>query len=175
MWSWPRRRYSALTSVISYSPRADGCQVGGDLDHLMVVEVEAGDGVVAPRPDGLLLDAQHLALGIDLGDSVALGVADLVAEHRGAGAPSTFARCNWSTRPWPKKMLSPSTSALGPPATKSAPMTKAWASPFGSFCTAYSMLDPPLAAVAQQGLEPCLLMGGGDDEHLADARQHRAW
>ena len=39
-------------------------------------------------------------------------------------------------------MLSPSTSALGPPATKSAPMTNAWANPFGSGCTAYSMRMP---------------------------------
>jgi hypothetical protein len=33
--------------------------------------------------------------------------------------------------------------------------------------------DPPLAAVAQQALELRLVVGGGDDRDLADARQHQ--
>ena len=45
--SWPGAGSVALTSVISSSPRRVGLDAGGDVADLLVVEVQAGDGVVA--------------------------------------------------------------------------------------------------------------------------------
>ena len=47
----------------------------GDLDDLVVVEVEAGDGVGALRPRRLLLDGDDPAVVVELHDAVLLGLA----------------------------------------------------------------------------------------------------
>ena len=51
--------------------------------HVARVEVEAGDGVGALGALGLLLDGDGPALRIELHDAEALGVVDVVAEDRG--------------------------------------------------------------------------------------------
>ena len=57
-------------------------QVAGDVEHLVVVEIEADDGVVRPRMRRLLLDVDHPAVAVELGHAVALGVLDVIAEDR---------------------------------------------------------------------------------------------
>ena len=54
------------------------------LNDFLVVEVQAGDGVVALGMLGLFLDAQHLAVCVELHDAEALGVRHIVAEHGAA-------------------------------------------------------------------------------------------
>ena len=60
-----------------------GLDVLGYLHHAVGIEVEAHDGVVGLRMGGLLLDAQAVALLVELGHSVALGVVHPVAEDGG--------------------------------------------------------------------------------------------
>ena len=151
-----------MTSVISYSPRADGCRFGGDLDHLLVVEVETGDRVVAPRPGGLLLDAQHLAGGVDLGHAVALGVADPVAEHRGARGPGGRALQLVDQAVAEEDVVAEHQRA-GPAGHEVGTDDEGLGEPVGRLLHGVLEADAPLAAIAQQGLEPGLLVRGGDD------------
>ena len=60
-------------------------QVAGDIEDLVVVEVEAGHRVVRLRPAGLLFQPNHGSLAIELDDAVAFGIGHVVAEHRRPG------------------------------------------------------------------------------------------
>ena len=63
-----------------------GLEVAGEVDDLVVVEVEAGDGVVGFGLLRFLFEAEYLAAGVELGDAVALGVMHVIGEDGGAGA-----------------------------------------------------------------------------------------
>ena len=102
-----------LTSVISYSPRFEGFEVAGDVEDRVVVEVEPHDRIGRLGPLGLLLEADDLAGVVELGDSVAFGVLDVIAEDRRPLGPAGDAFWSCSERPSPWKMLSPRTRATG--------------------------------------------------------------
>ena len=70
--SWPPEVFAWLTSVISSRPAAMGLSRGGNLDHLVVVEVEPGDREVRPRPRRLLLDRDGTPVGVEGDDAVTL-------------------------------------------------------------------------------------------------------
>ena len=54
----------------------------GDVDDILVVEIEARHGEIRLRLGWLLLKAHGLALLVELDDAVALGVADIVGKDR---------------------------------------------------------------------------------------------
>ena len=60
-----------------------GLDAGGYINHLVGIEIEAHYGVVALGFGGFLLDAQAVALGVELGHAVAFGVAHPVAKNGG--------------------------------------------------------------------------------------------
>ena len=60
-----------------------GLDALGDVNHLVGVEVEADDGVVALGVGGFLFDAEAVAVFVEFGDAVAFGVGDPVAEDGG--------------------------------------------------------------------------------------------
>ena len=62
-------------------------EVGGDVEHVVVVEVEPRHRVGRARRFGLLLEADGAPRGVELHDAVALWVADQVPEHRRARFP----------------------------------------------------------------------------------------
>ena len=66
---------------LASSRRLDLVGLGGDVAR---VEVQAGDGVGALGLRGLLLDGDGPPLRIELHDAEALGVVDMIAEDRGA-------------------------------------------------------------------------------------------
>ena len=55
-----------------------------NIHDVVVVEIEAGHGIVRFRPGGLLLDRDRLALGIELDHAEAFRIADMIPEHRRA-------------------------------------------------------------------------------------------
>src|SRR5262245_38399745 len=57
---------------------------GRDVDHSPVVEVEAGDRERRPGLRRLLLERHGATRGIELDDAVSFGIAHVVGEHRGA-------------------------------------------------------------------------------------------
>ncbi len=85
---------------------------------------------VQPKPEGI---AQALIIGRDYVESggCALILGDNIFFGHGLVDQLAAAAASWSTRPCPKKMLSPSTKAQPPPSTWSRPMIRAWAIPFG--------------------------------------------
>ncbi len=58
-----------------------GLEVGGDVDDLVVVEVQAGHRVITLRLCGLFFDREGLALRVKLDYAIALGVAHGVGKH----------------------------------------------------------------------------------------------
>ena len=61
-----------------------GLEVGGDVDDLVVVEVQSGDRVVALGLCGFFFDRKGFALRVKLDHAVALGVAHGVGKHDAA-------------------------------------------------------------------------------------------
>ena len=70
-------------------------------------------------------------------------------------------------------MLSPSTSALGAPPTNVATEDERLRQPVGAGLDAVAEADAPLAAVAQQALEPRRVLRRADQQDVPDARQHQ--
>ena len=69
-------------------------------------------------------------------------------------------------------MLSPSTRAHGSPAMKSSPMVKACARPSGLGLLGVGEVHAVARAVPEQALEVGQVGRRGDDQDVADARQH---
>src|ERR1035441_2014195 len=66
-------------------------KTGGDIEHLVVIEIEPGHRVVRLRLSRLLLDAERAALGVELHDTVTLRVLDVIGEYgRAVRATSRF-------------------------------------------------------------------------------------
>lgn len=63
-------------------PPAGWLQRSGNGDDLVVVEVDARDGVVAARVFGFFFDADHFAMGVKVDHAVALRVADHVGKDQ---------------------------------------------------------------------------------------------
>src|SRR5439155_1835400 len=64
---------------LELAPRR-GLEPPRDLDDLVVVEIEPGHGVRRARLDGLFLEPDRAAIGPELDDAVALGIAYPVCE-----------------------------------------------------------------------------------------------
>jgi hypothetical protein len=89
-----------LTAVISQFAECAGLQGLGNLDHLVVVEIEASHGVAALELGRLLFDAAGLAIRIEGAHAVALRVVHVVREHGGADRfeSASASRC---AKSWP--------------------------------------------------------------------------
>ena len=70
-----------LTSVISYSPRAEGLSALGDLDDARIVKIEAGHRPVRLGSGGFLFDRYGSAGGIEFNHPVALRIGHVIGEH----------------------------------------------------------------------------------------------
>ena len=64
-----------------------GTQTRGDVDNLVVVEVEPRHGVGGFGADGFFLERQCLALAVDLDNSVPLRILDKIGEDRSSRRP----------------------------------------------------------------------------------------
>jgi hypothetical protein len=57
-------------------------QIPGNRHHAVVVNVEPGNGVVAPGLPGLLLDGNRLAVAVKLHHAIPFRVVDVIPEDR---------------------------------------------------------------------------------------------
>ena len=161
-----------LTSVISSSPRADGFSVGRDVDDLVVVEVQTGHRVRRLRRRRLLLEAHGAAVGVELDDAVALGVADLIAEHGRAGlARRGAAQVVGEVRAVEDVVAERERHAIR--ADELAADDERLRQAVGARLRGVGDLQPDLAAVAEQAPEAVLLVRRRDHQHLPDAGQHQ--
>ena len=131
-----------LTSVISYSPRADGFSALAISTTLVVVEVEAGHRPVRPAASRASPRSTARARRVELDHAVALRVGHVIGEHRRALlAPSRRAAAA-RRGPRRRRCCRRGPASPGSPATNASPMTNACASPLGVGCSAYSKRMP---------------------------------
>lgn len=148
-----------------------GFYLFGDVNYIVVVEVEAGYGVIGFRVGRLFFDGDGSVVVIKLHYAEALRVGYLVAEYGGALFPlggglqhvaQALAVVDVVAEYQAYAVIADEIFAddegLGEAVRA------------GLFCVVE--VNAPLAAVAEQALEALLVFGGGDDEDIPDARQH---
>ena len=81
-------------------PAGGRFQLGGNLDHLIVEEVQSGHGVVRFRLGGFLDERNCVALLIDFHDAITLRIFHHVGEDR-RSALARAARRSMLWKPWP--------------------------------------------------------------------------
>ena len=149
-----------------------GREAARDLHDLVVVEVEAGDRDVRRRHARLLDDLGGAPARVEGDDAVALGVADVVAEH---GRPPGV----------PGRLLQEGRHAVavedvvaqhqrdGVPADEGRADEEGLGEAPGAGLLGVGELESPPGAAAQQLPEPWQVLGRRDDEDLPDPRQHQ--
>src|SRR5215212_3398438 len=159
-------RYLQLTPI-------RGCEVGGHVEYPVVVEVQARHGVVRPGPLRLLLDAEDRPIVVELHDTVALGVPDVVPEHGGPALPSRRpleeireALAEEDVVPEDER------DALGP--DELPPDDESLGESLGPWLHGVGEIYAPLRTVAEQILEAGEVLGRGDHEYVPDPREHQS-
>jgi len=149
-----------------------GPHLAGALYHGVVVEVEAGHGKAGAGFGGFFLQAEHPAIGIELHHAVALRVAHGVGED---GGPAAVAVAGGELGH--QVVAVEEVVAQHQGGRRTLQEAGADQEGLGQACGAglYGVVNgnAPGTAVAEQALEQGLVVGGGDDQHLADARQHQ--
>ena len=148
-----------------------GFEALGQVHDLVVVEVQAGDGVAGLGGLGLFFEAQHFALGIEFGDAVALGVVHVVGKDAGAlfalhGVAQQFVEVV------AVEDVVAQHQGRGGVADKLLSNHKGLGQAVGAGLHGVLQVQAPLAAVAQQLFKARRVLRGADDEDVADARQH---
>ena len=74
-----------------------GFQLGSDIDHLRVVEIQSCDGPIGFRHRGLLLDREGPPFIVEVDDTIAFGIGHVIGEDRRAladvpGSPHEFGK-----------------------------------------------------------------------------------
>jgi hypothetical protein len=111
-----------------------GLDVGGDVAHLRVVEVQARDCVVALGLARLFLDADGTPLAVELDDAIAFRVVHVVGEDRGPAVAPVCAAQQRLEVVAVEDVVAQHQRAGRPP-MKDRPRMKAWARPSGLGCT----------------------------------------
>ena len=150
-----------------------GLHAGGLGSHVAGVEVQARDGVGALGALGLLLDGDGPALRVELDDAKALGIVDVVAEHRGAARPGVLDGAAQVTR---QAVAVEDVVAQDQGARLAGDELLADGERLGQAVRAGLLgvgeRDAVARAVPEQPLEVGQVGRGGDDQDVADARQH---
>ena len=157
--------------VLAAGGRGNLCRAPADVAR---VEVQAGDGVVGLRAGGLLLDGDGVVLGVELHDAEALGVVDAVAEDRralaGLGARNSAAQA--AREAVAVEDVVPQDERAGLAAGELGADDEGLCEAVGDGLLGVGEAHAVVGAVAQQALEVGQVLRGGDDQDVADARQH---
>src|SRR6516162_5898185 len=149
-----------------------GFEAGRDLDDLGVVKIEPGDRPLRPRLPRFFLDANRLAVRVELNHAISFGAADLVGEDGGAG-------------PRLRRLLQDRRQAVAieyvvaehqgdiVAADEGAPDQKGLRQSFGARLLGIGNRQAPLAAVPEKRREAGPIYGRRNNEDLADTREHQ--
>ena len=144
------------------------------LHHFLVVEVQAGDGVVGLGVCGLFFHAQHLAVLIKLHDAKALGVLHVIAEH--GAAPLVFGVGSSGLEDLGKTVavedIITQDHGTAVIADELLAQNKCLCQAVRRGLHLILQMDTILAAIAQQRLKTGRVSRGRDDQDILDARQH---
>ena len=149
-----------------------GLQAGGDGDHVVVVEIEAGDRPVGTGAGGLLLDRGRPPGAVEGDDAVTPGVGNAMAEHRRPG-PSGGGAAQLAGEAAAVEDVVAQGEGAAIVADEVAPDQEGLGQALGAGLHAVADGHPPAAAVAQKPPEGFAVAGRGDRQDLPDARQHQ--
>ncbi|MDT4819932.1 hypothetical protein FQZ97_530620 [compost metagenome] len=144
----------------------------GDVDDLVVVEIQAGHGVAALGLDGLLFDAAGLAVGIEGHHAVALGVMHVVREH-GRTALLRISVRQQMGKVMPIEDVVPQHQRARRVPHELVADDECLRQAIGTRLHRVLQVDAPLAAVTQQLLEARRVLRRADDEDVAHAAEHQ--
>jgi hypothetical protein len=148
-----------------------GPDLARDVDHSMVVEVEAGHRVVGAGPRGLLFDAHHLACCIELDHAVSRRILYVVAEDGGALAARGGLLEHLAQVLAVEDVVAQHQTARRA-GQKIPAEQERLRQPIGRRLGHVAERQAPLAPVTQQPLERRQVLGRGDDQDLPHPAQH---
>ena len=149
-----------------------GLEVAGQIDDLVVVEVEAGDGVVGLGLLRLFFEAKHFAAGVELGNAVALGVMNMVGEDRCAGAALVGAAEDLVEVVAVEDVVTQHQGRVVV-ADEVGADDEGLGEAVRAGLDGVLQVDTPFAAVAEKLLEARGILWGRDDQDVADAGQQQ--
>mmetsp|Transcript_13933 Transcript_13933/g.26024 ORF Transcript_13933/g.26024 Transcript_13933/m.26024 type:complete len:214 (+) Transcript_13933:860-1501(+) len=149
-----------------------GLDIGRDVADLLVIEIQAGDRVVALRRLGLFFDGQGALVGIELDHAIALGVGHVIGEHAGArvacGGIGQQAREVVSVED-----VVTQDQGAGRASDKLAAEDEGLGQAVRAGLHAVADVQAPARTVAQQRLEARRVLRCADQQDVADAREHQ--
>ncbi|MCY1417889.1 hypothetical protein D9M71_334340 [compost metagenome] len=163
--------YPVQVGNLQLAPRRR-LDIFGNLDHVLVVEVQPGHGIAGLRLGRFFFQADCLALRVELDHAVTLRVLHVVGEHAGALAAvhgvaqqllEVMAVIDVVAQHQRRQVVADEVF------TNQEGLCQAvWRGLHG-----VGDVDAPLVAVAQQLLEAWGVLRGGNDQDVLDARQHQ--
>src|SRR5581483_828388 len=152
-------------------PTGGGAERRRDIEDIVVVEVQACDGIVGLWRGGLLLDAAHASVSVQLDDTVALRITNMISEDRCAGSLIRRVRKFIGKLVAVKEVVAQDQRGLVCPHEVTAndeclrQAVRLWLCSIGE-------RHSPTGAVAKQLLEPGQIIRCRDDENVANSGQH---
>ena len=140
--------------------------------HRVVVEVEAGHGIVALGARGLLLQRDHAARAVELDHAVGTGVLHVVAKDARA-LPDGGGTPQHGREALAVEQVVAQDEAPGAALQEVGAQHEGLSQPVGPLLHFVRELHAQLLARAQQVAEHGQVPRRGDDQHLADAGQHQ--
>ena len=144
----------------------------GDLHHVVVVEIQPGHRVVGTRMRRFLLDRHRFARRIELHHTEPLRIAHIVAEHRGAGlARHRLLQENAQVRAVKDVVTEHQGNRIT--ADEVRPDQKRLRQPVGRRLHRIGEPDAEPGTISEQPPEVRLILRRGDDQNVANLRQHQ--
>src|SRR5450759_3410370 len=148
-----------------------GFQRRRDVEHAVVVEIQAGDGIARARLLRLLLEADRVPLPVELYDAVTPGVEHAVGEDGRAGRTGGRA-LEHLRQAVPVEQVVAERERDGVLAHERTTDEKRLRETLGLRLRRIGDPDAELPAVAEKAHEAGLILGRRDDEDVAQAREH---
>ena len=149
-----------------------GLDALGQLDHIAVVKIQAGDGIARFGGFGFFFQADGFALGIEFDHAIALGVVDGIGKHRG---PRFALGCAFEQGGEVVAVKDVVAQHQGGRivADKGFANEEGLRQAVRRGLHRIAQVDAPAAAVAQQFRKAWGVVRGGNDQDVADARQQQ--
>ncbi len=158
-------------SDFQLTPRR-GLEIAGDVEHLVVVEIEAGDGIVRLGGRRLFFETDGLARWVEFDHPVTLGIVHVVGEDRGAARLLSCRRQVVGKFVAVEDVVAENQGAVAA-ADEVTADDEGLSQPVRTRLDGVLQVQAPLAAIAEQLLEARRVLRRRDDQHIAYPCQHQ--
>jgi len=148
-----------------------GLQVGCDLDGAVVVEIEAGNGEIRLGDFWFFFEGEDSAVGCELDDAISAGLGDMVAEDGGAIHAGVSVLHGFGEMLAVENVVTEDEGG-GSVADEFGADVVGLGEALGAGLLGVLERDSELRTVAEEALEEGQILGGGNQQNLADAREH---